>query len=92
MKNFFYRPIRFHRDAYTKARGRARHISSPQLLGWSNDSITIIWKALDDYQRRRNPIALAELTRGSDILAAVVDELNARAPVDLQLPEDSVSE
>lgn len=63
----------------TKLEKRIASISTPELVGWAENSLFVIGKEVTGWQRNHDALLLAEALTGAEALLAVVKELHFRA-------------
>lgn len=61
-----------------KAEKRLSRLTNPDILNWADQAGTGIAKALDDYRRLGDPLALRDAQDGVSALAGAIDVLTSR--------------
>lgn len=75
----FKRTLPEHGDKLrAKAEKRLSRLTNPDILNWADQAGTGIAKALDDYRRLSDPLALREAQDGCSALAGAIDALTSR--------------
>ncbi len=62
----------------TKASSRLSRLSDNEILNWSDQVGTGIVRAMDDYRRTKDPVALEEALQGLSTMQGAVDVLLLR--------------
>ena len=65
--------------APTVAHQRLQRLQTVDVLNWSDQAGSGVFKALDDYRRLGTPESLQDARKGLEALIAVVDVLEARS-------------